>query len=65
MTSSCHRIKIYSVNRSRELTAKRLREFEEHGEGFTPITRPTEFRTQSEEEYERIWKGMEPRDVDD
>jgi sulfite oxidase len=65
VTSSCHRIKIYSVNVSREATRKRLAEFEEHKESFLPITRPTEFKTQSLEEYNKEWTKLEPRDVDD
>jgi sulfite oxidase len=65
VTSSCHRVKIYSVNAKREATRKRLREFDEHGQGFTPITRPTEFVPMSLEEYEKEVANVEPRDVDD
>lgn len=65
VTSSCHRVKIYSVNISRPGTKKRLKEFKEHGESFVPITRPTEFATMNLEEYEMAWAKMEPRDVDD
>ncbi|KAK5989631.1 Sulfite oxidase [Cladobotryum mycophilum] len=64
VTSSCHRVKIYSINASRSATRKRLEEFESHGESFVPITRPTEFKTMNLEEYEREWSKMEPRDVD-
>ena len=45
VTSSCHRVKVYSVNKSHALTAQRLKMFEEHGESLAPITRPTEFPT--------------------
>lgn len=65
VTSSCHRIKIFSVNKTRELTKRRLREFKEHGESLVPITRPTEFSTMTEEDYEKFWETSEPRDVDD
>jgi len=65
VTSSCHRIKIYSVNASRPATRKRLEEFKQRGESLLPITRPTEFRPMSVEEYEKTWLSMEPRDVDD
>jgi sulfite oxidase len=65
VTSSCHRVSIYSVNKKRALTAKRLREFKEHGEPLAPITLPTEFATMSMEEYEEFWEKNEPRDVDD
>lgn len=65
VTSSCHRVKIYSVNAKREATRKRLRELDEHGQGLTPITRPTEFVSMSLEEYEKEVSNVEPRDVDD
>lgn len=65
VTSSCHKIKIYSVNASREATRKRMQEFEDHKESFLPITRPTEFKTFSMEMYEKMWETMEPRDVED
>lgn len=66
VTSSCHRVKIYSVNASRPATETRLKQFEEHGESFVPITRPTEFTLMDmETEYEEAWAKMEPRDVDD
>jgi len=66
VTSSCHRVKIYSVNRSRPETEKRLKQFEEHGESFVPITRPTEFSMMDMgTEYEELWAKMEPRDVDE
>lgn len=65
VTSSVHKVKVYSVNASRGATLKRLKEFQEHKEGFIPITRPTDFPTMSAEEYEKAWAMMEPRDVDD
>ncbi|KAH9883467.1 sulfite oxidase [Xylariomycetidae sp. FL2044] len=65
VTSSAHRIKIYSVNKSKKKTRDRLAEFEKHGVGLLPITRPTEFPYQSWEEYEEFQKKAGPRDVDD
>jgi sulfite oxidase len=65
VTSSCHRVKIYSVNKKRELTRQRLDEFEKRGIPFMPITRPTEFPLQGMEDYERFWEVNQPRDVDD
>lgn len=65
VTSSCHRVKIYSVNKAKEKTRRRLQEFEERNEPFLPLTRPTEFATQSPEDYEAFWKTHAPRDVDD
>lgn len=64
VTSSCHRVKIYSVNASRPATRKRLEEFGQHNESFLPITRPTQFVYQTADEYEEAWANMEPRDVD-
>ncbi|KAF4610710.1 hypothetical protein D9613_007294 [Agrocybe pediades] len=65
VTSSCHRVKIYSVNKSKPDTAARLKEFEERGTPFVPLSRPTEFRVQSDEDYEKYWQTHDPRDVDD
>jgi hypothetical protein len=45
------RIKLYSVNKSKPATAKRLKQLEEHGAGLLPITRPVPFDLESEEEY--------------
>lgn len=52
ITSSCHKVKIYSVNVSRAATRDRLQRFEEEGESFVPITRPTVFKTIDMEDYE-------------
>ena len=65
VTSSAHRIRIYSVNKSRAQTQKRLDEFKKRGLGLTPITRPTEFAYMSREEYGDFWKRNDPRDVDE
>jgi sulfite oxidase len=65
VTSSCHRVKIYSVNKSKADTKARLDEFEKRGLPFVPITRPTAFKIQSDEDYEKFWAEHDPRDVDD
>ncbi|KAI1333624.1 molybdopterin binding oxidoreductase [Xylariaceae sp. FL0016] len=65
VTSSAHRIRIYSVNKAKERTKARLEEFEKRGVGFLPITRPTEFPTMSWDQYEEFFKKNGPRDVDD
>lgn len=66
VTSSCHQVKIYSVNASKPETAERLKQFDKHQESFVPITRPTGFKLMDmETEYEEAWSKMEPRDVDD
>jgi hypothetical protein len=53
-----------SVNKSREQTRKRLKDFEKRGESLVPITRPTEFPYQSWESYEEHFRKHGPRDVD-
>ena len=56
VTSSCHRIRLYSVNRTRPLTQMRLRQLEERGESFTPISKPLEFAIESREDYDAAWE---------
>ncbi|KAI0377356.1 molybdopterin binding oxidoreductase [Hypomontagnella monticulosa] len=65
VTSSAHRIRVYSVNKAKELTRARLGEFEKRDVSFVPITRPTEFPYMSWEEYEEYFKRNGPRDVED
>lgn len=62
MTSSCHRIKVYSVNKTRPATAKRLKLLEEKGIPFTPLTRPLELDLESEEDYSANMKAQGGRD---
>jgi sulfite oxidase len=64
ITSSAHRISIYSMNKSRALTKQRLDKWEHLGIPLAPLTKPEEF-TQSWDEYEEFWKKNDPRDVDD
>ncbi|KAI0969643.1 sulfite oxidase [Xylaria arbuscula] len=64
VTSSAHRVRIYSVNKSKERTKSRLEEFAKRGTSFVPITRPTEFPTMSWEEYESYFVAAGPRDVE-
>ena len=65
VTSSAHRIKIYSVNKTREQTRRRLKDFEQRGQSFAPITKPTEFPYQDLDEYAQFFKRNGPRDVDE
>jgi sulfite oxidase len=51
VTSSCHRIKIYSVNKAKPATAKRLKELANYGESFEPLTKPIEFSLEPLESY--------------
>jgi sulfite oxidase len=65
VTSSAHRISVYSMNKSRALTKQRLDKFEQTGSPLAPLTWPEEFQTQSWEEYKKFWEEHDPRDVDD
>ncbi|EMD00481.1 hypothetical protein BAUCODRAFT_170332 [Baudoinia panamericana UAMH 10762] len=64
VTSSAHRISVYSVNKKREVTRKRLEEFESRGVPFGPLTVPTEWQVQSWDDYHAYWNKADPRDVD-
>ena len=44
VTSSCHRVKVFSVNKTKPFTAKRLKQLEERGMDLLPITKPLRFR---------------------
>ncbi|KLO08215.1 molybdopterin binding oxidoreductase [Schizopora paradoxa] len=57
VTSSCHRIKLYSVNRSRPETAKRLQVLEQHGDSIMNLTKPPEFSLETEEEYLQAYRA--------
>jgi sulfite oxidase len=56
------RIKVYSINRSRPFTAKRLKLLEEKGVSMVPITHPLPFDLETEEEYLEEMKKREGRD---
>jgi sulfite oxidase len=62
VTSSCHRINVYSMNRSRPLTAKRLKMLEAKGLPIVPITHPLEIDLESDEDYEKAMEAMGGRD---
>lgn len=51
VTSSAHRIKIFSINRTKPETAKRLKKFEKAGVDFLPITRPGDMDLEDDETY--------------
>jgi sulfite oxidase len=56
------RIKIYSINKSRPATAKRLKALEERGVSILPITRPLPFDLETDEEWLEIMKKRQGRD---
>lgn len=63
VTSSCHRIKIYSMNRTRPATKARLEAYAARGESVLPITKPVEWSLEDMDDFvERIRKNpREPR----
>lgn len=65
VTSSCHRIKVYSINRSRPATAARLKMLEEKGLSITPITKPLEFDLESDEEWRANMIARDGRDPEE
>ena len=65
VTSSCHRIKVYSINRSKADTARRLKYLEENNIPLLPITRPLGVELEDEEEYDReleLRGGRDPKE---
>jgi sulfite oxidase len=60
-----HRVKIYSINKTRPLTAHRLKVLEAKGVPIVPITHPMEFDLQSDEDYQEEMRkqgGREPEE---
>jgi sulfite oxidase len=65
VTSSCHRVKIYSINRTRPATQARLKRLEELGKPIIPITHPMDMDLESDEHYrEEMLKrgGRDPKE---
>ena len=62
VTSSAHRVKVYSVNTTRELTRLRLEDLEKRGIPLEPITAPLEFDLESDELYDEQMKKHGGRD---
>jgi sulfite oxidase len=52
----------YSVNKSKPSTARRLKQYEDHGAEFLPLTRPAPFDLETEEEYLEEMRKREGRD---
>ncbi|EOA88277.1 hypothetical protein ACJQWK_01521 [Exserohilum turcicum] len=65
VTSSCHRVKLYSVNSTKPATARRLKQLEEHGASINPITRPLPFDLETNEEYLEEMRKRGGRDPDE
>jgi len=61
VTSSCHRISIYSINRTKPTTARRLKEIEKSGQPLLPITLPLNIDLETDEHYEEAMKRQGAR----
>jgi len=59
------RVKLYSINKSKPATAKRLQQLEDHGASIHPITRPLPFDLQTDEEYLEEMKRQGGRDPEE
>ncbi|CZR50760.1 probable sulfite oxidase, mitochondrial precursor [Phialocephala subalpina] len=63
VTSSCHRIKVYSINKTRPKIAAKLKHFEKLGVPFLPITQPGEMDLEGEESYTQGMVARGGRDL--
>lgn len=57
VTSSCHRIKLYSVNRSRPATKARLALLEEKKASIEDLSKPFEYALEDEEAYVSAYRA--------
>ncbi|KAH7025279.1 LOW QUALITY PROTEIN: oxidoreductase molybdopterin binding domain-containing protein [Microdochium trichocladiopsis] len=65
VTSSCHTINVYSVNKKHPATRARLEDMEKNKVPLAPITVPLSIPAQSWDDYEKFWKKHDPRDAED
>lgn len=65
VTSSCHRIKVYSINKSKPATAARLKLLEEKGLSILPITKPLEISLESDEDWRASMAARGGRDPEE
>jgi sulfite oxidase len=65
VTSSAHRIKVYSINRKKPDTAKRLALLEEKGVSILPITLPLPIDLETDDEYIQAMAAKHGRDPED
>lgn len=62
VTSACHRISVYSVNKSRPATAARLKFLAEKGLEMFPLTKPLPIELEDEDHYEAEMERLGGRD---
>ena len=65
VSHSCHRIKLFSVNRSKPRTKARLEATEKAGEPMLPLTKPLSVEAESDEEYEALMAEQGGRDPEE
>lgn len=65
VTHSAHRISVYSINKGRPETQRRLEFLDDRIIPLAPITRYEIVQTQTESEYNQYWREHEPRDPSD
>lgn len=65
VTSSCHRVSVYSVNKSRAATRQRLEALERVGAPLEPITKPVPFDIEDDEHYAIEMKKRHGRDPEE
>lgn len=64
VTSSAHRIKVYSVNKTHKLTKQKLAQFEKHDIPLAPLTRYETVPGITDDDLEK-YQEAHPRDVDE
>lgn len=62
VTSSCHRVKVFSINTSRPKSAATIKMYEAKGVAFLPITQPGVVELEDEETYLDEMKARGGRD---
>ncbi|MCJ1308472.1 hypothetical protein MMC25_002125 [Agyrium rufum] len=65
VTSSCHRIKVFSVNTSHPATAKRLKQLKDRNISLLPLTQPLSIDLEEDEEYETMMQRRGGRDPEE
>lgn len=65
VTSSCHRVNIFSINRSKPDTKRRLEAMETAGEDVHNLTRPLGVKPETDEQWLEVKKRMGAREPDD
>jgi sulfite oxidase len=64
VTSSAHRIAVYSINKTKERTKERLAMLEREGIPLAPITRYDYVHSQTDKEILKFYQEHDPRDAD-